>query len=266
MAKKPIKPTLENRVPPLSGATRLVAAVQPTMPDPSGTSFRPVLRPPMAIAELLDDGVESGERFRLRLERTVFGRADCEITIPHDPQISSSHAAIERTRVDGEWHWLLKDLNSTNGTFLRVARCSLGGSNTVLIGAHRYKYRAAGGATPQADDQPVGTQGWKVPTAEELQSATASLVRIFPDGTEKALSVNDGEVRIGSDSSRCQLVIDDDPMIDSVHAVLKISNGKPIIEDSKSKNGIWACVRERRLAPTSTFQIGEQRVRFRIPS
>lgn len=265
MVEQSVKPTLAQPKMVVPQATAVVRKTASESVDQTATSFRPVLRPPMATIELLDDGRDSGEIFRLRTDRTILGRTGADISIPHDSQVSGTHVAIQRRQADGEWQWILEDLQSTNGTFLRVSRCSMAGTNTVLLGAHRYKFRPAGTLdTAQADDAPAGTRGWKVPTTEELQGATASLVRLFPDGSEQPLPVPASDVKIGSAGSECQVVVSDDPMVDPVHAILKTAGAKTTLEDSKSTNGIWVSVRERRLAKMSTFQIGEQRVRFRI--
>lgn len=265
MSRNSIKPTLEQPRPGLPDATRLVASQEISEQTGSTTAFRPVLRPPMATVELLDDGLESGEVFRIRKDRTVLGRDGADICVPHDSQVSGAHVAVHRRQVDGDWHWILEDLKSTNGTFLRVARCPFGGQSTVLMGAHRYRYRPPGKtASSESEPEADGTKGWKVPTAEELHGATASLVRLFPDGSEELMPLPEGDVVLGSDPKQCQLVIGDDPMVNPAHAVVKATGGKVVLEDLKSANGIWVTVRERRLPASSTFQIGEQRVRFRV--
>ena len=264
MPQDSISPTLEQPQGAPVDATRLVSQPRVTKKNARATVFRPMLRPPMATLELLDDGQDSGETWRLRSDQTTIGREGADIRLPHDSQISANHVAVIRRQHDGQWLWLLKDLKSTNGTFLRVARCPLGDHNTVLLGAHRYRYRPAGTNAPSSPAASDATNGWRVPGPDDVQAATASLVRLFPDGSEKVLSVPVGDVRIGSDASQCQISWDDDPMVDPVHGVIKSSAAKPVLEDLNSTNGIWVSVRERRLAPSSMFQIGEQRVRFRI--
>ena len=63
-------------------------------------AYRPVLRPPMAMLCLLDDGREDGEWIRLRKDVTTIGRTEGDIVVPHDTAMSGRHAAIQReTRV-----------------------------------------------------------------------------------------------------------------------------------------------------------------------
>ena len=81
---------------------------------------RPVERPPIAMLCVLDDGKLDGEWLRLRADRTVIGRTDGDVRIPHDGLISGRHAEIVRQRVPNGYRWLLADLQSTNGTFVRI--------------------------------------------------------------------------------------------------------------------------------------------------
>ena len=84
------------------------------------TAYRPSLRPAMALLYVLDDGEDTGEIVRIRPSSFVIGRVDGNLTIPHDGGISGRHAEISRRLENGEHCWYLKDLQSTNGTFVRL--------------------------------------------------------------------------------------------------------------------------------------------------
>ena len=88
-------------------------------------NFRPKLRPPTAVLKILDDNQQTGELVRLRSDRTIIGRSEGEIRIPHDERISSSHAELVRTGDGKGWTWYLNDLESTNGTFVLVEKARL---------------------------------------------------------------------------------------------------------------------------------------------
>src|SRR5207244_10614612 len=71
---------------------------------------RPGQRPPMALLVILDDGRQDGERVRLRGDRTVIGRSEGDVRIPHDLAISGRHAELVRQKTGHGHRWFLADL------------------------------------------------------------------------------------------------------------------------------------------------------------
>jgi pSer/pThr/pTyr-binding forkhead associated (FHA) protein len=276
MNRRPIKPTLYAGVPQVEsqppvqslGTLRreIPSEVQPRENADPVIRFRPNQRPPMAIIELLDDGGDHGEEFRLRADSVTIGRTNTEIVVPHDSQMSGNHVKVSRRLVNSEYHWFLTDLSSTNGTFLRVAKSMLQADVPIIIGSYRYTYRPSGspGQHTSPPTAPAGTRGWTAPTADDLKRLTAAMVRIADDGTELSFPLPNDGGKIGSDPGQCQIVISDDPTVNSVHAGIKLTDKGFVIEDNKSLNGIWTAVSERRLGNSAIFQIGEQRICFRV--
>lgn len=79
-------------------------------------------------------GVSTGQIFPLSKVRTTMGRAGADITID-DAEASRVHAAVE---ILGE-HAILRDLGSTNGTFVdmdRIEQHVLNNQNEFRIGSH----------------------------------------------------------------------------------------------------------------------------------
>lgn len=79
-------------------------------------------------------GVSTGQIFPLAKVRTTMGRAGADITID-DAEASRVHAAVE---ILGE-HAILRDLGSTNGTFVdmdRIEQHVLNNQNEFRIGSH----------------------------------------------------------------------------------------------------------------------------------
>src|SRR5579859_5369539 len=105
-------------------------------------TWQPALRPPMAILTVFDDGKTDGEKIRLRDGRFVIGRTDGDLVIPHDVMISSRHLEITRQQVGGQIRWVITDLQSTNGLYVRVLRTALADRSEILVGKGRYQFSA----------------------------------------------------------------------------------------------------------------------------
>jgi pSer/pThr/pTyr-binding forkhead associated (FHA) protein len=240
--------------------------------DRPAEKYRPIARPPMLPLCVLDDGrSKHGEWIRIRADFFVIGRSEGDLLIPHDASISSRHAEIRRTEESGRFRFLLHDLGSRNGTFVRVSGASLNNGQQLLIGRRRYQFD--GGLAPEqaviSSAEPVRTNdpgdgadpGGLTPAGSE-----AALVQI--SGAEKGrrhvLSAN--EVILGTDPQRCSLVIADDSCVCPRHARLRRDDrGAWTIENLKSRNGVWLRVRDVPLDTRTEFQLGEQRFFVRVP-
>ena len=102
---------------PSSAAPAISASLTETLvsraPVPDGEPLPHYLSLTLTVLE----GADRGSRLTLTRTRTVLGRRDAHILL-NDPEISSLHAAIT---VDGN-RYSLRDLQSTNGTFLNGRR------------------------------------------------------------------------------------------------------------------------------------------------
>jgi pSer/pThr/pTyr-binding forkhead associated (FHA) protein len=279
---KPIKPTLQQdaaqpeRSAPLASSGHTRPAQSPAAGGPNASAsaerarpFIPLFRPPMAVLEILDDGAEEGgETIRIRSDSITIGRSEADVVIPHDGQISGTHASLTRRFIEGAYHWFLTDLKSKNGTFIRVARAPLSEGQLVLLGSHRYRFRAAAPLNlpaTAAPEQPKGTQGWQAVSAADIARMQPALVRMGPDGSERDFPLVKDELAIGQNPAQCQIVFDDDPAVSSLHArVRRDDEGRLILEDARSRNGVWLAVRERRFVKAIKFQLGEQRFRVKV--
>jgi pSer/pThr/pTyr-binding forkhead associated (FHA) protein len=137
-----------------------------------------------------------------------------------------------------------------------------------LIGSHRYRFTQGGdsGAGDESEDEAVGTRGWQTVDLSKVGNERPSLVRLNPDGTETSFVLEGDPISVGQDSGKCQLVIKDDPAVSRVHAVIKKVGEDWQMEDAKSLNGTWLSVGQSRLGKSASFQLGEQRFRFRVIS
>src|SRR5262245_20850132 len=106
-------------VPSQSRSTLLTPGDKDTMP------FRPQHRPSMAVLRALEDGKDIGLTRHIYGERYVIGREEGDYLVGHDGAISAKHVEIVRRHDGARYHWFLKDLGSTNGTFVRVNKATL---------------------------------------------------------------------------------------------------------------------------------------------
>lgn len=132
----------------------------------SGTLFRPTVRPPIATLTVCDDGRPDGEVIRIRDHKFVIGRTEGDLRIPIDGRISSRHAEITLQSVGGLHRWVVTDLQSTHGMFVRVSRTILADRAEFLVGNGRYRCDApqssADATAAQVADAATSgaTQGW----------------------------------------------------------------------------------------------------------
>ena len=235
---------------------------EPYEPQP----FRPTNRPPIAMICVLDDEGDSGAWHRLLQDRTVIGRAEGDILIPHDGMISTKHAELIRQQNRGGWRWVLNDLGSTNGTYVRVSSGILRHEQEFLIGRTRYRFDAAKGdnTAPEESANSGATVSWQNSGALTL---IPSVVELTPRGEGSRIPITTGEIWIGRDPS-CQVVPKEDPFVNARHArIYRDVKGRWFIANNRSLNGIWIRVEQMPLEGNCQFLLGEQRFKMQaVPS
>jgi pSer/pThr/pTyr-binding forkhead associated (FHA) protein len=238
--------------------------------------FKPSQRPPTALLHVFDDGADDGEIIRLRADRFVIGRADGDLVLPHDGQLSGRHAELVRQRdEEGGWVWVLTDLGSTNGTFVRAGSAVLKDGQEFLVGRTRYRFDSGEGepaAPARALAGAAGSQGSPSPKATIAWNSNAgpllmpSVVELTPAGPGGRTPLTKAEYWIGSDRSACAIVPADDPFVSPRHARLsKDAKGRWQVANNKSANGVWVRVEQMELAGSCQFQLGEQRFSLKVP-
>ncbi|MFN4261852.1 MAG: FHA domain-containing protein [Gemmataceae bacterium] len=237
----------------------------PTAAGPADDTvvYRPVLRPPLLLLCILDDGSQEGEWLRIRGDSVTIGRQNCDVVISHDGQMSGRHAEVSRRLEGGRYRWHLIDLQSLNGTFARVSRSLLRAGQELMIGANRFRFDLpAPGAGAEPDQPPAtGTSGWQKITPSHL---LPSLVELSPQGEGERHLLNKTEAWIGRDPQRCAIVLDD-PLVSPRHARLRRDDrGRWQIENAKSVNGVWLRIDSIPISSTCQFQLGEQRFFARV--
>jgi predicted component of type VI protein secretion system len=235
--------------------------------EPECLPFRPVLRPPMAVVCIFDDGREGGEHVRVRGDKLTIGRTEGDVVIPHDGLISGKHAEIVRVAEDGQYHWYVRDLDSTNGTFVRIDEGPLRHGQELLLGSRRYRFDAnPQGAAVGASTLPKATLAVASLSSSGWSSARPALVEVTPHGDGSRVELPTDRAVIGSDPNLCTAVLPDDPFVSPRHAQLHRDAGKRwIIKSLEARNGIWARTRSIEIVCSAQIQIGEQRIHVRIP-
>jgi pSer/pThr/pTyr-binding forkhead associated (FHA) protein len=249
--------------PPL-GPAAPEAPVLDAILDDDPAPYRPQQRPLMAVLCVLDDGKDDGEWFRLRGDRFVIGRTEGDVRIPHDMMMSGRHAEISRQQVQGVYRWQLTDLQSTNGTYVRVGNALLKHGQELRIGRSHFRFEAPQSVPEtEAPAAPVrqGTISWQ---EQPVRQMVAALVEVVRGGAGTRHALLQPEYWIGRDP-RCGIVPADDPFLNSQHARLyRDAKGQWHIENNKSRNGLWARVDHIQVTTTCHFQLGEQRFLLKV--
>jgi pSer/pThr/pTyr-binding forkhead associated (FHA) protein len=246
-------------------AKRMLAAQEAAV-SADTSAFRPVGRPPMALLCILDDGRDEGERLRLRGDRIVIGRSEGDILIPHDPMISARHAELSRRVEEGRSRWYLTDLQSMNGTYVRIGSAPLKHRQELLIGRGRYRFDdAPQGAVlsePADSEKSGGTRGWQSVAPSEV---LPSLVELTLKGEGPRILLSNPQNWIGRDPKACTVVRENDALLSPRHArIFRDRKGRWFVENNKSLNGTWMRIPEMSLDASCEFQLGEQRFRLRV--
>lgn len=236
------------------------AGLPASVPPASESAYRPVIRPLVPRLTLLDDGeLSGGETIRLREAVTTIGRTDGQIRLPHDPLVSGRHAELVREGTVRPHRWLLRDLGSSNGTFVRCARTVLQPESLLLLGGRRFRFLPATAAVP-GEGMAAGTMAVEVAALRTAGWPKLVETGQAAGGLELVLAGRDLTIGRSGHGSAVEI---DDPLLAERHArVICDPAGRWILEALPSLNGVWAQVAAVQLAGMCRFQIGEQRFLF----
>lgn len=223
--------------------------------------FRPRLRPGVPQLTLLDDGeVIQGETIRLRDAVTLIGRTEGAIRVPHDPLVSSRHAELVREGTKDSYRWVLRDLGSSNGTFVRCGKTVLCPERLLLLGSHRLRFQMPEAAA-KPTEEPLRTL--PIDTQAVLQQGCPTLVETT--GTRPlTIFLSKAVLTVGRPGFGNDIELDD-PLLASHHARIALDrSGEWKIEAKPSRNGVWVQIASIRLTKECWIQCGEQRFRFEM--
>jgi pSer/pThr/pTyr-binding forkhead associated (FHA) protein len=241
-------------------------------------SFRPTYRPPMARFTLFDDGSTQGETFRLRNSVTIIGRRDCDINVPHDEMISDQHLSIHLESKDGIYRWVIKDLNSATGLWVRVRRIDLRDGTEFLLGGQRFEFEEG----LALDENERSAMLSRITNGSYSGSSSVpgnSFARLIRSAFSPAIVKRENTLSVSTDSSRILTLIEgeywigrgpessmqvpDDPFLASQHACIAMESDRTwIARTAGVPNGMWVRMKQIVVNESCSFQIGEQRCRF----
>lgn len=201
-------------------------------------AWRPGRRPPMALLHVVDDGRDSGETIRLRDDTLVVGRQTGSVIIPHDPFLGVNHARLDRLPGGG---WLLTDLGSADGTWVRVMTAKLRPGTRFQIGATRLVF--CRGADGVAEFAPAGRNDGAAHLPCPAPPFLIGRADAFPGPADPELPT----------------LLLDDPFVSPIHAeVIAGRSAWRIV--NRGLNGLWVQIEAPvRLDAAAQFQCGDQR-------
>ena len=231
--------------------------------DEDSHEFRPVLRPPVPVLTVLDDGSqETGEEHRIRTESFSIGRTTGHLVLPNDPSLSGTHAEIRRLPWKGAYQWHLCDLGSVNGSFVRSLRSVFYETSVMIIGSRRFRLR-----------NPLRPSVKHVSTTDtnrmDAVSAPETVWPVLIEASEKPdaiqLPLRSEAMTIGRTGGGADIELDD-PLVADTHATLKrMPDGSWLMVAEPTRNGVWVSISSIMLTGNCLFRLGEQRFRFTLP-
>jgi hypothetical protein len=181
--------------------------------------------------------------------------------------MSARHVEITHQLVGGLHRWVLTDLQSTHGVFVRVSKTALADKAEFLVGNGRYRFDANQPDTAvTADHVPSSpaterTQGW---VEGNSPVRMPSLTELLGNDIGNRILLVKGEYWIGSDPS-CHVSRPDDPFCEARHVRLyRSSKGIWQAEHSKTQNGLWLRMTQLNVDAMIQFQVGEQRFKLKV--
>ncbi|MEZ6091138.1 MAG: FHA domain-containing protein [Pirellulaceae bacterium] len=198
--------------------------------------YHPSIRPSQAMLRVYHDDQRHFQTIILRAQRTVIGRKRGEIIVEHDSLMSSQHAEIVRMSNGDRWDWHLRDLDSTNGTYVRIDGARLYDGTELLMGSEHYRV--------------------------SILEDEARLEHLVAKEVCDSMKLDPAGTWIGRDHSD-QMEVFWDELLDPKHAFIQTNrHGQWHLKNVQTVNGVWLRVNELKLSRSCLFQLGEQRFAF----
>jgi len=241
---------------------RLLDGVPDDQP-PSGTAtFVGLIIPRLEakVIEVRPDG-SAGRTVEIQGE-TFIGRLGCQLSYPQDPLLAERHASL----IIREGRLFLRDHDRQHGAYLKQRQdTELVHGDVFLLGRDLFRFTLQSldsAASPSGS--PQGT--YALMGAPKLQRGpmTARLEHIDLNGNViEEYSLEKPETTVGRKTG--DIVFKNDPFMSGLHARIVAQPGRFMLQDLKSKNGIYRRIRdEAELKDSDEFFVGEQLFRVAL--
>jgi pSer/pThr/pTyr-binding forkhead associated (FHA) protein len=203
---------------------------------------------------------------RIREPKYTIGRSEGDLRFPLDGRMSSKHVEITHQVVGGVSRWVVTDLQSTHGMFVRVSKTALADGAEILVGNGRYRFESGNLESGATLDYIAGansgqTQGWD---GTQSPVRPPALTELLGREIGNRILLIKGEYWIGSDLT-CAIARPDDPFCEPRHVrLVRGSKGGWGAEHNKTQNGLWLRMTQITVDAMIQFQVGEQRFRIRV--
>lgn len=194
-------------------------------------------------------------------ERFVIGRDRGDLTVGGDPFLSTQHAMIRKEKE----LYLLQDLGSRNGTFVRIrGEAELMPGDELMVGSQVFRYRIERG--PSDDSAEAEGGGFRTQRLTAPNHTGPVLERVVKGrDVEEVFPLTKARTVIGREEG--EICFPDDHLLSGAHASLELREAEHgtthVVRDEESRNGVFLRVRDFwPLEKGDIFTAGRQVFRF----
>lgn len=242
--------------PPAGSRPRVVPAPSPKAP----------IQRPTRLVVVVEDGSD-GKAFELKGPVVAIGRTEGDIVLFDDPYVSPRHARL----VERDGKWLVQDLHSTNGIYVRLrGRKTLESGDLILLGSQVLQFQLVSDEERQLG--PANQHGTRVFGSKPMTRLARLDQRTVTGLVGDIHYVVREETILGRETG--DIVFTADAFLSRRHAAIRressSSNGASAngasrfhIEDLDSSNGTYVAIaRETALEHGDRIRIGQHLFRF----
>jgi pSer/pThr/pTyr-binding forkhead associated (FHA) protein len=189
------------------------------------------------------------------------GRVNCEINFPDDARLSDRHALLSNR----EGKLFLEDLGSPSGTFIKQRQdTELVPGDVFVLGQDLFRFTTQSLDEAESANAGQSTVAWTGPPKLQRGPVTAKLEHILLTGEViEEFRLEKPETTLGR--TNANLVFKDDHYMSGTHARIVAQPGRFILQDLRSRNGIFRRVRNViELEDGDEFFLGEHLFRVEI--
>jgi pSer/pThr/pTyr-binding forkhead associated (FHA) protein len=190
----------------------------------------------------------------------TMGSAEAELLLERDPFVAQRHARVRKS----DKHWVLEDLRTVNGVYLRIKGSATLGPGDYLRAGHQLFRVAAHAELFGKSPPPLPSAGVKFfgsPASPEplylcqlQENRRVGTILSLEPGARRVIGREHGDATWPSDD-----------FMSTRHAQLENVRGKCVVTDLESTNGVFVrLTAPAPLFPGDVFCVGETLVRFEL--